>query len=100
MIFAMMSPLVLPTLRRVALTSLWSNPHWMQGVFLVCYVGAWTLLTLALPASTGAAAANFSRDVVDDPRCRTSSSWRLAEVHVRMTSVELCVGQAARHRRP
>jgi hypothetical protein len=27
----MMSPLVLPTLRRVALTSLWSNPHWMQG---------------------------------------------------------------------
>lgn len=64
MIFAMMSPLVLPTLRRVALTSLWSNPHWMQGVFLVCYVGAWTLLTLALPASTGAAAANFSRDVV------------------------------------
>jgi Predicted metal-binding integral membrane protein (DUF2182) len=78
MVVAMMSPLVLPTLRHIALTSLWPYRHSMQGIFLVGYVGAWTLLTLALAAATGAAAAIISRALVVAVVAVAATAWQFA----------------------
>jgi hypothetical protein len=78
MVVAMMSPLVLPTLRHIALTSLHSNRHSMQGVFLVGFVGVWTLLTLALVAATGAAAAIISRALVVAVAGVAATAWQFA----------------------
>jgi hypothetical protein len=78
MVVAMMSPLVLPTLRHIALTSLRSYRHSMQGVFLVGYVGVWTLLTLALVAATGAAAAIISRALVMAVAGVAATAWQFA----------------------
>jgi hypothetical protein len=44
---AMMAPLVLPTLRRISLTSLWRRRHRAQLLFLTGYLATWTAAIVA-----------------------------------------------------
>ena len=88
MVVAMMSPLVLPTLRHIALTSLWSYRHTMQVVFLAGYVGTWTLLTMALAAVTGVAATITSRPLVVAVAGVAATAWQFARYKRR--ALRLC----------
>jgi predicted metal-binding membrane protein len=77
---AMMAPLVLPSLRRLSLTSLWSHRYRAQALFLLGYLVTWVAVAGAISVAVMAAELRMGRLFTLGVVLIAAAMWQFAPI--------------------
>ncbi len=77
MVTAMMVPLILPTVRHVALSSLWRRRHRAAAVFLTSYLAVWVSVSLIMVVTQNVAASLVGELVTVVIAFAAAAAWQL-----------------------